>query len=126
MICESCGKVLPASTRGRRFCDNRCRMAAKRAAVPAAKPVDGPVTAAVAKMLADVSLAGVDEARAALAGALARLVDGGSVPAAGQLRGVLDDLALLDSPDDLEFLEVVRVPGLGPKPGPGANGRRWS
>jgi len=123
-LCEQCGAVLPPSARrSRRFCSNRCRVAASRAEVPVAVPTEGPVTAAVTAALAEVSFGAADGARAALALALSRLVDGGSVPAAAQLRGVLDDLDMADDFEHLEFLEAVRTPGqLGTRPKRSTNG----
>src|SRR5437870_3855737 len=118
-VCEWCGAPLPPSLRHRRFCADRCRMAARRAATsggqppavasPPPEPVDGPVTAAVVEALAEISFDAVDGARASLAVALARLVDGGSVPAAAQLRGVLDDLGEFRDVETLEFLASIRT-----------------
>jgi hypothetical protein len=68
------------------------------------------VTAAVDAALQGFTPGTVDAARVSVALALAQLVDGGSVPAATQLRGVLDDLAVFDNREHLEFLEQIRVP----------------
>jgi len=121
-ICERCGKALPPSTRrNRRFCSDTCRKASARAEVPLVVPTEGPVTAAVSEALAECTFGAVDGARSALALALARLVDGGSVPAAAQLRGVLDDLGEIVDDDTREFLASIRTPVRAPSTQPVAS-----
>lgn len=111
--CEQCGVDLPPSRAGRRFCGDACRKRASRSGpeMPPADAEDGPVTAAVRLVLLEVGDAGsVDSARAQMALALARLVDTGSVPAARELRGVLEDLARIENADVLAFRTVVQTP----------------
>ena len=111
--CEWCGADLPPSRAGRRFCQDACRKRAARSGpeMPPAAAEDGAVTAAVRLVLVEVGDAGrVDAARAQMALALARLVDAGSVPAARELRGVLEDLAIIENADVLAFRSTVQTP----------------
>lgn len=116
--CAGCGKSLPKGSGPRRiFCGDACRKRAQRAgAVVSPTPRQGAVTEAVMAALEDIDLEVVDRARAALALALARLVDGGSVQAAAQLRGVLNDFDV-EQPDleHLAFRLSVQTP----------RGRNW-
>lgn len=68
------------------------------------------MSAAVALLLVDMTPTGVDAARCALALALAGLVDGGSVPAAGQLRALLLDFAEVEGEDIAAFRRLVQTP----------------
>jgi hypothetical protein len=71
---------------------------------------DGGVTTAVRLALIDIGLDSVARAEAAMAVALARLVDAGSVPAARELRPLLADLSLIEDEVMREFLASVRTP----------------
>lgn len=112
--CEWCATPLPAGRRARRFCSDRCRKRASRAAEAVKAPPpgtpDGPVSAAVRAALAEVSFDTIGRAQAEMAVALARLVDAGSVPAARELRPLLADLALVEDPEHLEFLAAISTP----------------
>lgn len=113
MNCEMCNRPLPPSSdrRGQRFCGATCRKRASRAAAGAVTATEGPVTAAVRAVLAEIDHGGsIDAARGEMAVALARLTDGGSVPAARELRGVLSDLALIEDEDVAAFRALVQTP----------------
>lgn len=112
MKCEWCDTPLPPSSdrRGRRFCSDACRKRAARAGAESVTPIEGPVTVAVRSVLAEVDVGALDAARGEMAIALAKLVDGGSVPAARELRGVLDDLALLDDEEVAIFRASIQTP----------------
>lgn len=94
--------MLPgAGPRRRRWCSDACRKRVERSE-KAVVPKHGAVTDAVVSALADIvdPESKVDAARGQVALALARLVDGGSVPAARELRGVLDDLEAVDEDEE--------------------------
>jgi hypothetical protein len=116
---EGCNTPLPASNgnRPRIWCSETCRKrAAPRMTVARA---DGPVTMTLRAALAaaqDVALPPIDGAYAALGLALAQAVDQGSVPAARELRAVLDVLAGRVDDDTAAFLRSVQTPYPG---GPG-------
>ena len=120
--CARCTRRLPAGSSPRRlYCGDRCRKAAARArsgaAVPSVTLEGGRVTEAVADLLLQLGhCAGVDGARAEVALAMARLVDAGSVPAARELRGVLDDLDAIEGEDVQAFRALIRTPARMPGP----------
>lgn len=111
--CEWCAESLPPG-RPRKFCDDRCRKRASRAAAATATempPVDGPVTDAVRLLLVEHNdVDGFTRARSELAIAAARSVDAGSVPAMAQLRAVLDELEGVVDDEHEAFRASIQTP----------------
>ncbi len=113
MNCQECSKPVPPSrgTRARKWCSDSCRVAHRRKVpVPqrARPPVVAPddltpgeagTVAAVRALVASLDLDDeVAAAQAALALDMARMVELGSSPAAGQLRQLLFELGAARAP----------------------------
>lgn len=115
MTCQHCGQQLPPasnSSHRRRWCSDACRKRAARArpTTPPPSAPTGPVESAVRTLLAELPTSGVDAARAALAIALAALVDSGSVPAGHELRGLLNEFDALEDEDIAAFRRSIQTP----------------